>query len=245
MDTPPTALRSDFFDFLSLPLELRNGIYYLPQSSGGEVDYLEADDDSEEITHDEPALKPVLGVNILRVCKQIYDEAVLFAYTNRKWAMGFAPQTSDGLTIVCAQRLACIPNDTAEKVERLSLDNIIDLWSPTNIITSVAMGDLTKMKSLHTIELDLIFECGSDPSPGWLDRRNDTYRDSPLLIGLVCQILSQIPAQISVVWKSAIWDEETGEIEGEVDFNLLYIAQKYSAIKGRACMINQTSAESA
>ncbi|KAH0341846.1 hypothetical protein KCU81_g6009, partial [Aureobasidium melanogenum] len=220
MDTPPTALRSEFFDFLSLPLELRNRIYSLHLSNEGVVDYLEADDDAEEITHDEPA--------------------VFFAYANRKWAMGCAPQTSNGLTIDCAQRPACIPNDTAEKVERLSLDIVIDLWSPTNIITSVAMGDLTKMKSLRTIELNLILECGYDPSPGWLNRRNDTYRNSPLLIGLVCQILSQIPARISVMWKSAIWDQETSGDEGEVDADLLYLAQKYSATKGCACIINQT-----
>ncbi|KAH0278191.1 hypothetical protein KCU91_g2658, partial [Aureobasidium melanogenum] len=245
MDTPPTALRSEFFDFLSLPLELRNRIYSLHLSNEGVVDYLEADDDAEEITHDEPVIKPVLGVNILRVCKQIYDEAVLLAYANRRWAMGYAPITPDRLTIDCAQRLACIPSDTAEKVEHLGMDIEITLNQPYSLVRSISMGDLPKMKSLRTIELNLVLESGPNQSPRWLNRLNATYRDSPLLVGLVCQILSQIPAQISVVWLSTMWDEETGEIEGEVDFNLLYIAQKYSAIKGRACMINQTSAESA
>ncbi|KAG9843622.1 hypothetical protein KCU98_g7651, partial [Aureobasidium melanogenum] len=113
--------------------------------------------------------------------------------------MDFAPETSNGLAVDCAQRLACIPRGTAEKIECLELDIVVDLWSPTNMVTSVAMGDLIKMKSLRTIELNLILESGSNPFPKWLNRRNATYRDSPLLVGLVCQILGQIPAQVQDV----------------------------------------------
>lgn len=160
--------------------------------------------------------------------------------------MGYAAETPDGSAIDCAERLACIPYNTTENVQWLGLDIMINLWSPTNIVTSIAMGDLTKMKSLRIIELNLVLESGPNPSLRWLNRRGATYRNFPLLIGLVCQILNQIPAQIQeVVWMSAVWDEEVSGAEGEFDTDLLYIAQKYSAIRSCGCMVDQTSEESA
>lgn len=156
--------------------------------------------------------------------------------------MGCAAETPDGSAIDCAERLACIPCDTAEKIQRLGLDIMINLWSSTNIITSIAMGDLTKMKSFRTVELNLNLESGANPSPRWLNRRDATYRNSPLLTGLVCRILSQIPAQIQeVVWMSAVWDWEISGAEGEFDADLLYIAQKYSAIRGCGFRVDQTA----
>ncbi|KAH0370192.1 hypothetical protein KCU65_g2880, partial [Aureobasidium melanogenum] len=116
MATQIAANLSSNFDFLKLPLELRNHIYSLHLSNEGEVGYKAEDQLLQEITHDEPAIKPLLGVNFLRVCKQVYDEAVLYAYRNRKWAMGYAPITPDRLTVNCAQRIACIPPDTAENI---------------------------------------------------------------------------------------------------------------------------------
>lgn len=237
MDTPPTALRSDFFDFLSLPLELRNGIYYLPQSSGGEVDYLEADDDSEEITHDEPALKPVLGVNILRVCKQIYDEAVLFAYANRKWALRYAPQTASGLTTDCIHRLACMPRATAERIQHLGLNIDVNLWEPDNLVRSIAMGDLTKLKWLRTLELFLSFGDSGFP-PRWMLQRNTTWRSAPLFVGLVCGILAQVPVHVEIVWISTVSHIDGGSCVGELDEDLLQIAQTYCGIKGCKCALD-------
>ncbi|KAG9572357.1 hypothetical protein KCU77_g1881, partial [Aureobasidium melanogenum] len=154
MAAPPD--QSGAFDFLGLPLELRQSIYRLHLSDGGEIGYKTYDDSLQEIAHDEPAIKPLLGVNFLRVCKQVYNEAVLFAYANRKWAMGNAPIIPDRLTVNCAQRLACTPPATAEQIQRPSLNIETTLETPYNLVRSTAMGDPAKLKSLRTLELFLV-----------------------------------------------------------------------------------------
>ena len=187
------------FDFLGLPRELCDRICRLHLSNQGEVDYLEADDNTEEITHDKPAIKPLLGVNLLRVCKQIYDEAVLYAYEKRKWAMGYAPITPDKLTIDCAQRVACIPPTTAEKIQHLAMNIEVTFKEPYDAVRSIAMGDLTKLQSLRTFELFLVLGDFVIHAPRWLRQRDDAWRNAPLLFGLVCGIVAQVPTRVEVV----------------------------------------------
>ncbi|KAG9526598.1 hypothetical protein KCU93_g5458, partial [Aureobasidium melanogenum] len=225
------STRSGIFNFLGLPLEFRHSIYRLHLSNEGEVGY-KADDLLPEITYDEPAIKSPLGVNLLRVCKQIYNEAVPFAYDNRKWAMGYAPTTPDRLTVSCAQRLACIPPATAEKIQRLSLNIDITLKTPYDLVRSIAMGDLTNLKSLRTLELFLVLGDVGVRAPRWVHQRDSTWRNAPLLVGLVCGILAQVPSHIEVVWLSTVAD---------TDGDLLQIAQTYSGIKGCQCALNSST----
>ncbi|KAH0383302.1 hypothetical protein KCU92_g5519, partial [Aureobasidium melanogenum] len=237
------STRSGIFNFLGLPLELRHSIYRLHLTNEGEVDYLELGDDTKDITctHDKPAIKPLLGVNILRVCKQIYNEAVLFAYDNRKWAMGYAPITPDRLTVNCAQRLACIPPTTARKIQHLGLNIDITLKTPYNLVRSIAMGDLTKLKSLRTLELFLVLGDLGVRAPRWIRQRDSTWCNAPLWVGLVCGILAQVPSHIEVVWLSTVADTDGCNSVGELDEDLLQIAQTYSGIKGCQCAFDSSS----
>ncbi|KAH0272911.1 hypothetical protein KCU91_g6335, partial [Aureobasidium melanogenum] len=204
MNAPLADVSSGIFDVLGLPLELRQSIYRLHLSNEGEVDYLGAEDNTEEITHDKPAIKPLLGANVLRVCKQIYDEAILSAYDNRKWAMGYAPITPDRLTVNCAQRLARILPATAEKIQRLSLNIEITLETPYKLVRSTAMGDPAKLKSLRTLELFLVLGDIGVRATRWVYQRDSTWRNAPFLVGLICEILAQVPSHIGVVWLVAI-----------------------------------------
>jgi hypothetical protein len=90
IDTTPPGV----FDFLRLPPELRNRIYQLHLSKEGDIDHQRLFDEGPHIRFNPPAveypLKPVLDVNILRVCRQIYNEAVTFAYADRMWILGCA-----------------------------------------------------------------------------------------------------------------------------------------------------------
>ncbi|KAH0168539.1 hypothetical protein KCU67_g3441, partial [Aureobasidium melanogenum] len=234
------STRSGIFNFLGLPLELRHSIYRLHLSNEGGVGY-KADDLLPEITYDEPAIKSPLGVNLLRVCKQIYNEAVPFAYDNRQWAMGYAPTTPDRLTVSCAPRLACIPPATAEKIQRLSLNIEITLKTPYDLIRSIAMGDLTKLKSLRTLELFLVLGDVGVRAPRWVHQRDSTWRNAPLLVGLVCGILAQVPSHIEVVWLSTVADIDGCNFVGELDGDLLQIAQTYGGIKGCQCALDSST----
>ena len=82
MAMPIVTTRPGIFNFLGLPPELRNRIYQLNLSEKGIVDY---EDTSGDIcvSYDKPRYKLNLGINVLRVCRQIYDEAVSFAYADR------------------------------------------------------------------------------------------------------------------------------------------------------------------
>ncbi|KAG9737985.1 hypothetical protein KCU75_g16840, partial [Aureobasidium melanogenum] len=206
MNAPLADVSSGIFDVLGLPLELRQSIYRLHLSNEGEVDYLGAEDNTEEITHDKPAIKPLLGANVLRVCKQIYDEAILSAYDNRKWALGYAPITPDRLTVNCAQRLARILPATAEKIQRLSLNIEITLETPYKLVRSTAMGDPAKLKSLRTLELFLVLGDIGVRATRWVYQRDSTWRNAPFLVGLICEILAQVPSHIGVVWLFTVAD---------------------------------------
>jgi hypothetical protein len=238
MNAPIAASPPDVFNFLGLPSELRSHIYWLNLGQKGDVsyqtyDYQTYDDLGFQIVHDKPAVKPVLGVNISQVCKQIYHEAVMLAYWGRKWDLGTAPRDSGKATVDCAARLACIPHDTAEKIQELGLEMVISLQTPISF-TSVAMGDLTKFKSLRRLKLSVFLESGYDHAPEWLLHRGDLYRNSPFLIGLVCQMLSQIPDHLGITWLSAVgdWDEVR---EFKRDEDMLDIAYEFEAIKGCRC----------
>ncbi|THZ76273.1 hypothetical protein D6C85_02381 [Aureobasidium pullulans] len=233
MDSPITNKSSCFFDFLGLPRELRDIIYSLHLSKSGEVGY--GGDDGLHVwrTVGEPTTKPNIGINLLRVCGQIYDEAVTYAYIDRKWAMGYRYALSPYPgTIRCAQRLSCIPPKTAERVQHLGLDIRTYLYNSGRNFAPVNMGDFSKMKSLHTFELLMFLDCDHKSSQSWLGG-GARYRTTPVLIGLVCQILSQIPVHVKkVIWRSSVGVDGDFSLGGELDQDLFEIAKDYKGIKG-------------
>lgn len=230
MDLSTTNESPGVFDFLRLPRELCDLVYSLHLSKPGKVGYDSDDDYCVQRTDDEIAFKPTIGINILRVCRQIYDEAVTYAYIDRKWAMGYLLEPYPG-AIHPAQRLSCIPSKTAERVQHLGLDMRIYLYKSGWNVAPVDMDGLFKMKSLHTLELFMFFDCDPKMSQSWLGG-DVRHRTTPLLIGLVCQILSQIPVHVKkVVWRSAV-GEVGGWLDGELDQDLFEIARKYNGIKG-------------
>ncbi|TIA77820.1 hypothetical protein D6C76_04453 [Aureobasidium pullulans] len=231
MDLPITNGSSGVFDFLGLPRELRDLVYSLHLSKPGEVGYEGDDGCYVPSTEDRPAIKPTVGINILRVCRQIYEEAVTYAYIDRKWAMGYALSPYPG-AIHCARKSSCIPSRTAERVQHLGLCLTVYLYELGGNVAPVDMGGLFKMKSLHTLELFLFFDCDSKASQNWLGG-GTRYRATPLLVGLVCQILSQIPVHVKkIIWLSAVVDDGGFSIGGELDHDLFEIAKTYNGIKG-------------
>ncbi|TIA67686.1 hypothetical protein D6C83_01857, partial [Aureobasidium pullulans] len=69
---------NDHFPFLKLPMELRHIIYKLHLSKGGDFNAIPM------FCH----RRPVIGVNLLATCKQIYVEAVQYVYLGRTWNVG-------------------------------------------------------------------------------------------------------------------------------------------------------------
>jgi hypothetical protein len=111
--TPPGV-----FNFLQLPSELRNRIYRLILLQGCDVNYQEIDICGDLQIYEMPMIQLLQGVNILRVCRQIYKEAIIFAYADRRWALGNASIASlQEFALDCGPRLICIPGGTVEKVQ--------------------------------------------------------------------------------------------------------------------------------
>jgi hypothetical protein len=236
MSAPFITAPPGVFDFLRLPPELRYRIYQVHLSEEGDVSYQTWSRESGLVTHDEPMEKTRLGVNIFRVCSQIYHEAVTFAYADRHWDLGRTlPVGPYKLAIDCAQRVSCVPHDTVGRIQNLGLTLAFGLSSQSCVVTSVEMGDLTKLKSLRGLELFLDLDKRNEKIPSWLRRPDVTLRDSPLFIGLVCQILSQIPTQVEFeLWPlvGADWDaREQRELDRDID----YIARTFLAIQGCNC----------
>jgi hypothetical protein len=127
--------------------------------------------------------------------------------------------------------LACIPHYTIDRVQHLGLDFLIDLRMPTSIVTSVAMGDLSKLKSLQSLELFIILDNGCRHIPKRLRYSDTPCHASPFLVGLVCETLSQIPAHIEVSWLSVVQDKD-GNADGDQDADLIHIAERFGAIQG-------------
>lgn len=227
MDTQTVIGPSGIFNFLGLPSEIRNRVYQLHLSKEGVVNYAAYDHAGRMNIYDRPMGRLLLGVNILRVCRQIYNEAVPFAYTNRLWGLCGAFAASNRLGIDGVRRLALIPHYTIERVEQIKLDVYIDFERSSCIVASIVMGDLTKLKSLKLLQLFIEMDylvCLNSENP---------IRDSPYLVGLVCEILSQIPVKIKVEWFSVVnkWEGDQDEIDAE----LAYIAHKFRAIKCCDC----------
>jgi hypothetical protein len=144
MDTPIVTSPSGVFNFLGLPSELRNRIYQLHLSKKGEVDGLMNDDELR--IYDPAMVKPIIGVNILRVCRQTYNEAVTYAYTNCTWSLG-AP-------LICTDCLIRFPRGTVEKIQHVRLHiRVYICSSTTSPVMRITMSDLIKMKSLRSLEL--------------------------------------------------------------------------------------------
>jgi len=235
MNTPIVTTRSGVFNFLGLPPELRNRIYRLHLSKEGSVDYqVFGTERCFQQTCNEPISKPVLGVNVLRVCKQIYLEAVRFAYADRIWDLGRAASRPDWRTADCAERLTRIHHGAIGKVQRLQLEVIIEVQASISCITTVAMGDLTKLKSLESLNLFVMLENRYDLVPGSRRRRGATFRYAPLLIGLVCQIMSQVPAQVKIAWISDLGEMKDRQ-EEQLNADLEHIAHRFGAIQGCNC----------
>jgi hypothetical protein len=228
MDMPIIAIRPGIFNFLELPSELRNRIYQLHLSKEGNIEYPMDEDVLGPSIYDKPLTKPIMGINILRVCRQIYNEAITYAYTNRRWSLG-GPFT-------CAERLTHIPSGTVEKIQRLRLNVANPLYASSPVV-SVTVGDVTKMKSLKSLELVVVL-CLE-----WVSHHSIPYCDSTLLVGLVCQILSQIPTQVEVSW-TPILEEWRYNERDELGAAMEAIAHKFAAIKGCDCAADTSSAAS-
>ena len=108
----------------------------------------------------------------------------------------------------------------------------MDLKKPTTIIKSVVIGDLTRLKSLRVLEVWVELENLQELLPeGSTPHDFVVLCSSPFLVGLVCEILSQVPVDIEVVWLS--WLREWPEWHfNDLNEELEYIAHKFSAIKG-------------
>jgi hypothetical protein len=241
MVTPPGV-----FNFLQLPSELRNHIYWLILSQGGDVNYQEIDPVGDLQIYEWPMIQLLQGVNILRVCKQIYQEAVMFAYADRRWFLGNASLVSlREFSLDCGPRLICIPDDTVGKVQRLGLILFIEMDSATSLITSVTMGDFIKLKSLQSLELRVMLWLRDIRIPKWLRRGTDSCRYSPSIIGLVCQIISQVPAHVNITWLSTVqnYDSDT-ENDYKPDEDMLHIAHEFGAIQGCRCTTDTSSGTS-
>lgn len=231
MDKPIITTPSGVFNFLGLPSELRNRIYQLHLSKGGGVAYRHWNHPLLRNSYDDPINIPFVGINLLRVCRQIYLEAIKYVYTDRTWDLGCDHS--------CARRLSHMPSGTVEKIQHLKLIAPVDLQDPTPSVRSFTMGDLTKMKSLQTVD---VWVAGGSSETSEIGA---TYFDSPHLVGMVCHILSHIPVHVEIIWSSPIREsvfmeqisrECYDEIQGELDAALEHIAHKFAAIKGRNYM---------
>ena len=224
------------FNFLDLPSELRNRIYQLHLSKAGIVDCPYDEKETDVHYHS----KPLIGVNILRACKQIYNEAVTFAYADCKWLLGPASfgaghLISDRFSLDCAARLTRIPHGTIDKVQHLGLNILFEENGLIRSVMSVEFGDLTKLKSLRTLEVFLFPGEPYSLIPEWHRRRGITYRHSSLLMGLVCHILSQTPTSVEVKWTSVMASSWQWREDIQLNSDMAHLTHKFRAVKGCNC----------
>lgn len=231
MSAQIVTTRPDVFDFLRLPPELRNRIYQLHLSKVGDVVYYSGPNICDKLSN-----KPLLGVNILRVCSRVYHEAVTFAYTGRIWDLGRTLPVDPGTNVIdCAQRLSCVPQDTVGRIQNLVVTLAFGLDSPACVVTSVKMGDLTKLKSLQFLDLFLYLSHPDAKIPSWLCHPDIAYHSSPFFIGLVCQIISQIPKRVSFNLWPVVGGDWKGPKARKLIKDIRYIVDKFFDIKGCDC----------
>ncbi|TIA23962.1 hypothetical protein D6C80_00485 [Aureobasidium pullulans] len=161
---------NDHFPFLKLPTELRHIIYKLHLSKGGDFHAIPM------FSH----RRPVIGVNLLATCKQIYVEAIQYVYLGRTWNVGEEWMDPD-------MPLASFPmfddsfyfgamSDRAlARIEKLRISIPVPSRCLTVAAKALRMHKLEKMEGLRS--LDVAFQlCGCAPA-----RINGSYFAGSLL----------------------------------------------------------------
>ncbi|THW25258.1 hypothetical protein D6C98_00663 [Aureobasidium pullulans] len=149
---------NDHFPFLKLPMELRHIIYKLHLSKGGDFNAIPM------FCH----RRPVIGVNLLATCKQIYVEAVQYVYLGRTWNVGEEWMDPD-------MPLGSFPlfddsfyfgdmSDRAlARIEKLRISIPVPSRCLTVAVKALRMHKLEKMEGLRS--LDVAFQlCGCAPT---------------------------------------------------------------------------------
>ncbi|KAH0384715.1 hypothetical protein KCU92_g4207, partial [Aureobasidium melanogenum] len=196
--------------FLDLPLELREMIYDLSMPHKWHMEFP---------LPGEPKIG-VMGINLLRSCKQIRQETharVWFA----GWTIGFPSNASS----VNLRSATSAMNDLAlAKIRTLNLDITIgpDALSPWGPI------DLEILPSFKALcHLNIVVYWGR-PGQRTSIKPAEDPSESVFLTGLVIQILPQIPQRVLIVmWDLFIWGDKL-----HVSQALESIAKKYEHLQG-------------
>lgn len=238
--TPSTLARKTrgHFPFLSLPPEVRNEVYRfslgLTTESMPIVRQVRAGSTNSK--------RHQLGVNLLRCCNQIYHEAIRYAYHCRWWQLGGRVWSyeyecwQDGRPVFDdSEYLGDLFHRTMNQIERLIVRVPVS-WAagPAPIV----LKTLEKMESLVRIKFALIF-CGFD-----FEDIGDLSNEPPV-VGLVVQILSQVPKHVKVGWHGSNPDSQ-GKTPGrnrEVRDNIRALAARFECLKGSKCS-NELAARS-
>ncbi|THZ05448.1 hypothetical protein D6C95_02828 [Aureobasidium pullulans] len=176
--------------FFSLPLELRTQIYrlcLLPKQENTQT--------RRQAVTVKTHMKSRVGLNLLLGCKEIYVEAVQYAYEYRWWQIGNVPVQSpqrplDGSTPIFdgPALMASINSQTMAKIKNLSFRIPITMHGGF-AASPVVLGALDSMEGLSNVRACLYFR---DSSWGYATK----LADSPLLIGLMIQVLTQVPEHV-------------------------------------------------
>ena len=176
--------------FFSLPLELRTQIYrlcLLPKQENTQT--------RKQAVTVKTHMKSRVGLNLLLGCKEIYVEAVQYAYEYRWWQIGNVPVQSpqrplDGSTPIFdgPALMASINSQTMAKIKNLSFRIPITMHGGF-AASPVVLGALDSMEGLSNVRACLYFR---DSSWGYATK----LADSPLLIGLMIQVLTQVPEHV-------------------------------------------------
>lgn len=177
-------------DFLRLPLDIRHLIY----------DTHLAPDQKEILSIGRVGIRPfrpIVGVNLLRTCRQVYEEAIRTVYRRRTFHLppaGGLANLIGTMTHGC-ESIYTLNSSARKRVEAISIPILVPYLDGT-VHDFVCFKRLAEVPSLERVSFAICLEHGEDNWDGiceylWL---------SPYLTGLVVQLLGAVPKNCTVVW---------------------------------------------
>jgi hypothetical protein len=212
--------------FLHLPYELRKMIYDLHFSKPRNVIYL----------GDAP---PIIGVSLLRVCKQIYEDNPQHHIRSKTFMVSFPQdkQPTDGPAIMdLSLAMSCLHRSALAKIQDLSLSITVTndyhaIWTRFDLSVLVHMIGLEILRMriiLGTYEDHVVYASTTD------------FTDMPYIAGIVIKCLSQIPCRIPYAfWRLNYWNEQQSwPVSSDA---MARLAREHKILRGTAYIDKQTT----
>lgn len=211
--------------FLDLPFELRKMIYDLCFEKSPTWNYPLPGDP-----------RPVVpGINLLRVCRQIYNDRSGYIWRN-DWMIYFPLKKrleQDTSPMNCTYAMSCLHLAALANLRSVFLltsvhQNSQELWGPVDLRV------LYELKSLSMLSIFVNF--------GSYNRRVDSQKmtsieESPFLTGFIIQAISQIPrSSCWVTWHLYYWDTDG---KRRSSLALANLAEKYKALRGSSYALSE------